>query len=358
NLASTLNNLGNRYSEVGRHADIETLWRTVLAEATPSNAALLLLARTAAADPGTPQAIGWVTTALRHADGDRPMLASLHDQARRHRNADPDRFDHAWTAAAGTPPDWLTLDMALLNVAHAWIDTPTYRDEHDFLKAHPELLTPAANSAITEAVLTVSEQTAERYLTLRDNARAHGTAAAYQPLLLAGLAAEFAAADPPTQAAMLAEHRDDLLTDTVRETLAEQADNAADRADAILALAHIGAAEPALDALMHPEKFADLMATIAESPDWTTLDAVAFLARTSAETDEAAATADFYSAVAAACADDLDEAAQTLTQARQLAPDQTATWINQLARIGRRHPAALSLIAVLTTPDQPPGAPA
>jgi len=361
NLAMALNNLGNHYSEVGRRDDTETIWRAVLADASAGNAALLLLARASAAEPGTPEVIEWVSTALRHAAGDRAMLGALHDQARRHRLTDPDRFDRAWADSAGAPPDWLTLDPDLLAAAQAWIDTPTYPDEHDFLAAHPELLTPAADNAVTDAVLTVDDQAAQRYLTLRDTARAQGVAAAYRPLLLNILAAEFAAADPATQVAMLAEHPDDLVTDTVRDALAELAQQddggTAERADAILALAQIGAAEPALEALTHPAQFADLMAAIADSPDPTALDATAFLARSSAPTSTAAATADFYTAVAAALAGDHDNATQTLADACRLAPDQTTTWINRLAVIGRSHPSALSLVIVLTSPQNPPGAP-
>ncbi|WP_410821031.1 tetratricopeptide repeat protein [Micromonospora sp. 050-3] len=360
NLASALNNLGNRYSEVGRSAEQEAIWFAVLADASPPDIAYLLFTRVATADAGTPKVVEWVVTALRHEPADRVLLRALRDQARRLRRPDPDRFERAWTEIAGDLPDWLTLDPALLAVAQAWINTTSYQDERDYLATHPELLAPAVDTAVTEALLTVSDQEALRYLTLRRIARTDGVTAAYAPLLLSILAAEFAAADPLTQTTMLAEHNEELLTDGAREALAALAQRdtsgTADRADAILALAQIGAAEPALDALIHPEKFTDLMAAIAESPDPAALDATAFLARTSAQTDAAAATADFYTAVASALADDVDEATHVLTAARRLAPEQTAAWINRLAAIGRRHPAALHLISVLTIPDEQPGA--
>ncbi|MCG5437837.1 tetratricopeptide repeat protein, partial [Micromonospora foliorum] len=359
-LASALNNLGNRYSEAGRPAEQEAIWSAVLADASPPDMAYLLLTRTASADAGISEAVDWLTTTLRQAPADRAMLGALHDQARRHRRPDPDRFDRAWTASAGDLPTWLTLDPGLLATAQEWINTASYQDERDFLAAHPELLAPAADGAVTDALLTVNDHAAQRYVALRNLARTDGVAAAYGPLLLNFLAVEFAAADPATQATMLTEH-EELLTDGARDALAvlarQDTTGAADRADAILALAQVGAAEPALDALIYPEKFTDLMASIAESPDPAALDATAFLARTSAETDAAAAAADFYAAVASTLADDLDEAADILTTARRLAPEQTAAWINRLANIGRRHPAALNLISVLTTADEQPGAP-
>ncbi|WP_430500773.1 tetratricopeptide repeat protein [Micromonospora trifolii] len=360
-LASALNNLGNRYSEAGRPTEQEAIWRAVLADAPPPDIAYLLFIRIAAAEAGDSGALDWFAMALRQTPADRALLGALHDQARRHRRPDPDRFDRAWIASVGDLPEWLTLDPDLLVTAQQWISTADYQYERDFLAAHPELLAPAADSAVTDALLTVNDQAAQRYLTLRNIARTNGVATAYAPLLLTILAAEFAAADPLTQTTMLTEHNEELLTDSAREALAALAQRdtsgTADRADAVLALAQVGAAEPALNALIHPEKFTDLMAAIAESPDPTALDATAFLARTSAQTDVAAATADFYTAVASALADDVDEATDVLTTARRLAPEQTAAWINRLATIGRRHPAALNLISVLTIPDEQPGAP-
>ncbi|MFG1721202.1 tetratricopeptide repeat protein, partial [Micromonospora chalcea] len=362
NLADALNNLGVRYSEVGRRGDQDAIWRTVLTGAAPSDVAYLLLARASASELAISEVVEWVTTALRHAADDRALLSGLHSQARRHRQADPDRFDSAWTAAAGELPDWLLIEPDVLATARAWISTATFQDEHDFLAAHPELLAPAADSTVTEALLTVDEQSADRYLLLRDAARTEGVTAAYRPLLLAALTAEFAAANPATQATMLAERGAELVSEDARyalAALARQDDRGAvERADAILALAQIGAAEPALDALTDPAKFTDLMAGIAESLDPTALDATAFLARGVADTDAAAAVADFYTAVAAALAGDLDEASDILTAARRLAAEQTGTWINRLAGIGRRHPAVLALISVLTAPNDEPGAPA
>jgi hypothetical protein len=58
--------------------------------------------------------------------------------------------------------------------------TDTYKAERDYLAAHPELLDPAADTAIAEALLGVTQDEAGRYVTLREAARREGTAAAYR----------------------------------------------------------------------------------------------------------------------------------------------------------------------------------
>ncbi|WBB91405.1 tetratricopeptide repeat protein [Verrucosispora sp. WMMC514] len=361
NLAGALNNLGNRYMEADAPAAAEAAWQSVLAAVTPPQAAYLLLTRASMAEPPDPAAVGWLTTALTLAGNDRPLIAAVHEQARRHRAADPDRFDTAWTAQNGTLPGWLIVDAGLLATAQAWIDTATYTDERDHLAAHPELLTPAADAAVTDALLPLDQQHAERYSTLRTTARIEGVDAAYRPLLLTVLAHEFADADPAAQAALLADRRDDLLTDTVRTTVAGLAQHdqtgAATRASALLTLAETGDAEPALHALARPDRFPDLLNRLAHQPDSTALAPAAVLASTTASTASDAATAGFYLAVATATAGDLDQALTILTHARRLDPDQTVAWITRLADIGQHHPAVLPLIPPLTEPPaDPPGA--
>ena len=54
---------------------------------------------------------------------------------------------------------------------------------------------------------------------LRQAAQQDGVEAAYRPLLLSILAHEFAEADAAGQRALLADRREDLLSDTVADTL-------------------------------------------------------------------------------------------------------------------------------------------
>src|SRR5205823_1024967 len=133
-LASALNNLGNRYSEVGRPERAEAFWQDVTAQAEPAAAAFLLIARAAAADAGRPAAAAWIAAALRLAGDDRGLIGAGHDQARRHREADSNGFDAAWRQQTGEqPPAWLAVDVDLLATARGWIDTGTYEAERDHL---------------------------------------------------------------------------------------------------------------------------------------------------------------------------------------------------------------------------------
>jgi hypothetical protein len=51
------------------------------------------------------------------------------------------------------------------------VETDTYSGEQAHLAAHPELLDPAADTAVAEALLALPEQEASRYVALRQQAR-------------------------------------------------------------------------------------------------------------------------------------------------------------------------------------------
>ena len=105
----------------------------------------------------------WLAQALRLNSDDPALAAEGHEQARRHRTADPAGFDELWQHHTGAAvPAWLTVDPQLLDTAQAWIDTDTYTGERDHLAAHPELLEPKADVAVTDVLLTVSEPEARR----------------------------------------------------------------------------------------------------------------------------------------------------------------------------------------------------
>jgi len=364
-LAMALNNLGNRYSDIGTPERAETAWGEALAEVPPAGAALLLASRAAAAEAGHPDAAGWLAASLRDASDDRGLAAGNHEEARRHRAAGPAAFDAAWERHAGQPvPGWLTVDAGLVAAAEAWIGTETYAAECDYLASHRELLDPSAGEAVSEALLSVGEQEAQRYMGLRQDAQAAGAEAAYRPLLLNILARELAAADPAGQRALLATRRDDLLSDTVTGTLddlAGQDDDAdaaaaAERARALLDLARSGEADPVLDALAEPALFPALLRSLAARDDPAALAPAAAVAVTAATTDAGAATALFYLAAGTAIGGGQDRARDLITQARDLDPDQATGWVNQLAGIGQRRPAVLPLIGALTAPPGHAGA--
>ena len=261
-LASALTNLGNRFREAGAPDRGEAPWEQAITEAAPQAAAYLLAARAGAADAGHPAAAVWLARALAMDIKDRDLIDAAHEHARRHRGPDPAAFDQNWARhTGGQVPAWLTVNPALLSSARAWVATDTYTAERDHLAAHPELFEAAADTAVAEAVLAVPEDEASRYSALRQAAQQDGVEAAYRPLLLIILAHEFADADPGRQRALLADRRDELLTDTVADALNElarqedQQGAAARRATALLDLARTGDAELVFEALTEPDQF-------------------------------------------------------------------------------------------------------
>jgi hypothetical protein len=248
-------------------------------------------------------------------------------------------------------------------MAQAWVATDTFGAERDYLAAHPELLEPAADVAVAEALLILSEDAADRYTSLRQAAQRNGVDAAYRPILLAILAQEFVQANPERQRALLTASRHDLLTDIVADVLHELAEengelaDAAHRAAALMELAKSGDAEVVFEALAEPEQFPALLHTLAIRPSPASLTAAAVVAATAATSTAEAATALFYFAVGTAIRSNRDQAAALIQQARNLDPAQTPKWINELAEIGQHHPAVLTLIPALTAlADQPPPA--
>jgi AAA ATPase domain len=356
NLATALNNLGTRYAEAGRSEQVDQVWQAVSGQLPAPAHAFLLLARAQAAKVGAADAAGWLAQALPLAGADRGLTAALHEEARRHRAVEPAGFDARWATVAGPPPPWLTVNAELHAAAAGWIATATYEAERDHLAAHPELLTAEADVAVTEALLQLPEDKAERYRQLREAACTHGAQAAYRPFLLTFLAAEFTQADPAAQRALLTEQREDLLDDIVNDTLTQLSHDdelAALRAAAVLSLARLNEHEAALQACEEPARFPQLLHDLATRPDTTPLQPATQLAATRATTESELATALFYLAVAHQLHAPGSQARATLTNARTLVPERVTTWINELATIGRTHPAVLALIPVLTAPPAP-----
>ncbi|MEV5310351.1 tetratricopeptide repeat protein [Streptomyces sp. NPDC052610] len=356
-LASSLNKLSALYATLGRSAD--DIWADILDGAPASHTAMLLLARATTAPAGDPQAIEWLVTCDRlSASLPQPRRATLHTEVRRHRAVAPAAFDDAWSRLTGAkPPRWSTLDSELLHRVMAWIETETYEAERDHLAAHPEILAPETDAAVDEVLLGINEEEAQRYRALRLNARAHGAEAAYRPLLHGILLREFARAAPATQRDLLAERRNDLLGETVQETLSELLDASDpdappteyDQAAALLHLASLEAHEPALDALADWSRFPALLGALARDFDPSALAATAYLARLTADNAAQAATAEFYLAVSAVIEDNAEAASELIASAHAYTPDAAPTWINDLAEIARHHQAVLPLIPTLTT---------
>ncbi|MEU5193387.1 hypothetical protein AB0G86_04895, partial [Streptomyces scabiei] len=357
-LAMALNNLGVHYSEVGRKA--EDAWANVLSDVDSRTAAFLLLFRASRAQAGDTDAAAWLATVAELADDGAEFLGALHSEGRRHRAAaDPEGFDEAWREHTGAePPAWLSVDADLVAVAQVWVETKTYAAERDHLAAHPELLTPDADSAVDEVLLLIGQE-AQRYRDIRQAAQNDGVESAYRPLLLTILAQEFAFADPPSRRRLLSERREDLLDDIVLDVLSRLVADSTPQnspkftqARALLHLAQLGEHAPALDALEDPSRFPELLQELARRPDPAPLHPAAVLALTAATSPQLAATAMFNLAVATVLSGDTDQADQLLNSAYGLLPEAAPAWINELADIAHHHRAALSLIPTLTR--QPP----
>lgn len=341
-----LNNFDLHATDVVEPGRAETQWQHALNTLEPAEAAVLLLSRAGAADAGSEWAITWLAQALEGAGEHRGLLAELHDEGRRHRAAGPARWDNHWQGHTGAPvPQWLIVDHELLATARQWINIPTYHAERDFLAQHTELLGPAADTAVAEALLGVDEP--DHYEELRAAAQVDGVEVAYRPVLLASLAWEFAHADPSIQRELLNTRRDDLLTDEVADALNDRSIEA-QRALALLSLAaadRVTTLDATLTALDQPDRFSELLCDTAISPHAAdTLAAVAVVAESVAETNPEAARALFYLAVAIALSGDAVDAAATLREARDTGPDFQTEWITELSVIGVTHPAALQLI--------------
>ena len=353
-LAESLNNLSAYYSALGSPEETEAAWVDALAAIPAASQAFLLTARATAADAGNPDAALWLTSALNADPSHQGIVAQIHNEARRHRASDPATFDAAWRRCSGHPvPNWLTIDAHLISTAEAWLGTETLDQERDFLASHPDLLDPAADDAVREALLPLGEAAGRWYAKLRQQARTEGVEAAYRPVLLGMLAQQFSDADPDTQRELLATRREDLLSDTVRdaiESLAAEDAMHAHRASALLALAMLGEHEPVLGALADSAQFLPLLHELAGRPDMTALALAAAVALTAATTAEQAATALYYTTVATAAAGNAARASEMLAQARRLDPGQVTAWITGLVGIGQSHPAVLPLITTLTQP--------
>jgi len=291
-LATALNNLSVSYSELDVPDKAKAAWAETIRATEPAAGALLLIARASQATAGHAEAAAWLAQALALQGDDPVAVAQVHEQARRHRAADPAVFDQLWEHHTGAAvPAWLTVDPQLLEIANAWVNTETYTAERDYLAAHPELIETDADVAVAEALLTVGESGARWYTALRQAAKEDGVEAAYRPLLLRILGREFAAVDASDQGQLLADRREDLLSDTVLDTLTELANEedgqaaAALRASALIAIESDspGGAGPVLEAITEPSRFPELLHSLAtHSP--ALVSPAAMVAYTSAAT--------------------------------------------------------------------------
>ena len=348
-LARALNNLGNRYAEIGDADAVDREWAKALTQLAPTGQAVLLLYRAQTAASGSASAAAWLTAALQSTDTPEVVLA-VRRETRRHRASDPVAFDSVWQQRTGSRlPEWALIEQDDIELALRWVTTPTYRDEYEYLRDNPRLLDEEVNLAVEEASQIVDREEAGRLSQLRERARAGGVDAAYRPLLLRVLAAEFAAADPAGQRAMLTARRDDLLDDLVLEELNGEGDARLLRAAALLQLVGAGADEVLAvtwEAFDEPELFATLLHGLASGQP-ELVQPVALCALSVAVDVQQAGLALLYLALAAVMHDEDAAADELLSAAYQNHPAAKDAWIRELAKLGSLQPAALRLISQL-----------
>lgn len=177
------------------------------------------------------RAAAWLSRALTDSAGDTGLTAAVRDEVRRHASsATGQGFARAWRQLVGGElPGWALLDPDLLAQVRAWVDTPSFTAERDYLAAHPQLLDADAVAAVQEALMTVDPEHQDRYRALRTEASSKGTAATYQGLVLGELVAVFARAAPATQRQLLIDYPD-LATPEARRALAAVASSSSDPA--------------------------------------------------------------------------------------------------------------------------------
>ncbi|WP_394613321.1 tetratricopeptide repeat protein [Lentzea sp. JNUCC 0626] len=355
-LAETLENLARQLAAVDRRDEADAVWADALATAGKRNQMALLLYRAAYAQPGDPRSAAWLYAVV--TEGGRESMGPARSIARRHRAANPEPWERAWTAVAHSPlPTWLVVDPDMLSVASGWITTENYEDERDYLAAHPEILDDTFDLAMEEAVLAVPESEATRHTELRAAARSIGVMAAYRPVLVALLAQAFAFAETTERQRLLADRKPDLLDDLslARLTMMAEQTEEDSRPAVALALLHLARAKPDDDladvfAALDTGQFATLLHAAASELDVNIMRNLAFVALSSARTAADAAEAGFHLSLVAVI-EEHNSAPLFLREAIKLAPEKRDAWIARIAELGATRPAVLALIPTLMEPN-------
>ena len=219
-LVTALNNLASHLAGLDRISDavdIYTTCVTAFAESPDVRDALITERagfHVSHGDP--PTGFRELATLLASDETDTPdaTVLAARNALRGHRSRHALDVDHAWWTVNRTgPPDWLSLTPEQIGVAVEWITAPTWMQSKGYLAAHEEgLLADSTFVAIEELLLLVAPR-AERHLELLDEVMAVGIDAAYRPLLLEDLVAEWISVEDWQDSRSFAEeHATDLIT--------------------------------------------------------------------------------------------------------------------------------------------------
>ncbi|MEU1325181.1 tetratricopeptide repeat protein [Streptomyces microflavus] len=104
-------------------------------------------------------------------------------------------------------PAWLCLPPKALNTVTSWLTRPSWPASRDFWSQNAEALSDEETATALEELALLDSDTAQQYAALREAILVHGATAAYEPLILAELVAEWVnCADWAESRAFLQEH--------------------------------------------------------------------------------------------------------------------------------------------------------
>jgi tetratricopeptide (TPR) repeat protein len=112
-LASALNNLGNRYSEVGREGEVDSVWEDAIGSITLAQAKAVLFIQHAKTRPKRDLAAVGDLLAAQALISDKELdLLEYHtDACRNRREQNAAAFDEEWRRLSGQDvPEWLVKD--------------------------------------------------------------------------------------------------------------------------------------------------------------------------------------------------------------------------------------------------------
>jgi hypothetical protein len=353
-LALALNNLGIRYSEVGRAGEGDAAWEATLAALGSPQTSVELLIRRSSSRQSASQAVSDLTRgATLLGDDDYEMHGRLHGTARAIREEGQREFDAAWQAASGGLPGWLILDTAYLDLVGRWVVTKTYGEAAALAREHAQsLLEGPTELALEEIGLLLGDPaaTAEEREILTE-ARERGFEAAYLPYVTAELVRSYLAADLDAQVQNLREHRGLLLSDASAEiledlTYPDQPTHIS--GSALLTLARHGLERQAMVSLASTEARSELVDALVGPPDAEALLAFGQLLATVAVDEPAMATSLFYAALALVLGGESDRGAEALRDARRTHDETVQALVPTLVRLAALQPPLASLAAVLS----------
>jgi hypothetical protein len=363
-LASALNNLGNRYSEIGRRHEADLVWDDTLRQFTDQPTGFAsLTSRRALARPANelPMACADLSRSLSRNDLPTSSTAEVRRACRALRQRAPSDFDPTWRDLTGELPAWLLIDLELIQHTLEWINTPTWQASCDYLREHAAMLLSEAVQPVFDelALETPDDPTLQQHRTLLGAAQQHGIDVAYRELLLGEVVNAWINTDTwAASRAFLDAHHADLASDEAMAILVDRAtdgQSAAIMHHALLTLGRLDQTDRAYDAIQDAAQLQAELTAARSDADSTRLIAYATMGVLTASDDADIAQAYFHLALGQSLTNDLAINRDLVIRARELAPDQVPVWLGYIsALLGARPDRQATLIPLSQTLLAPP----